>query len=162
MGILNCCGIIRAHREVVLRSPGRTRSMAYLLLRRVVGKRQQNSHISTMLYDGWAISTLVIIPGKLREASYKQFNANQFVSLLLQTKAIETIINPKSPYLLPSTLFCDVSLMIWTTTKETWAVCVVASMRGKSRCREVGFQTETKLPHFILSKQPAGLGASWQ
>ena len=75
------------------------------------------------------------------------------MSLLLQTKAI-TILKPKSPYLLSSTPFCDVSLVIWTTTKEKWAVYVVTSMRGKSRCREVGFQTKTKLPHFILSKQP--------
>ena len=55
--ILSCCGIIRAHREVVLRSPGRMRNIAYLLLKRVVGKRQQNSRSGTMLYDGWAIFT---------------------------------------------------------------------------------------------------------
>ena len=56
-GILTCCGIIIAHREVILRSPRRVRSIAYLLLKRVVGKRQQNSLTSTMLYDGWAIFT---------------------------------------------------------------------------------------------------------
>ena len=93
---------------------------------------------------------LVIIPGKLREACYKQLKVNQFVSLISRTKAIETILKHKSPYLLSSTLFCDVSLVIWTTTKEKWAVYVVTSMRGKPRCREVGFQTKTKLPHFIL------------
>ena len=73
---------------------------------------------------------LAIIPGKLREVSYKQLNVNQFVSLLLQTKAITTILKPKSPYLLSSTPFCDFSLVIWTTTKEKWAVYVVTSMAG--------------------------------
>ena len=97
---------------------------------------------------------LVIIPGKLREACYKQLKVNHFVSLIVRTKAIDSNLKPKSPYLLPSTLFCDVSLVMWTTTKEKWAVCVVTSMRGKSRCCEVGFQIKTKLPHFILSKQP--------
>ena len=99
------------------------------------------------------LQMLVIIPGKLRETRYKQLNVNQFVFLMLQTKAIETILKPKSPYLLSSTLFCGVSLVIWTTTKEKWAVYVVTSMRGESHCREVGFQTKTKLPHFILLKQ---------
>ena len=97
---------------------------------------------------------LVIIPGKLGEACYKQLEVNHFVSLILRTKAIESNLKPKLPYLLSSTLFCDVSLVMWTTTKEKWAVCVVTSMRGRSRCREVGFQIKTKLPHFILSKQP--------
>ena len=55
------------------------------------------------------------IPGKLGEARYNQLNVNYFVSLLL----------------LSSTLFCDVSLVMWTTTKEKWAVYVVTSMRGK-------------------------------
>ena len=29
--------------------------IAYLLLKHVVGKRQQNSRTGTMLYDGWAV-----------------------------------------------------------------------------------------------------------
>ena len=93
---------------------------------------------------------LVIIPGKLREACYKLLKVNHFVSLILRTKAIESNLKPKLPYLLSSTLFCDVSLVMWTTTKERWAVCVVTSMRGKSRCREVGFQIRSKLSCHIL------------
>ena len=73
------------------------------------------------------------------------------MSLISRTKAIETILTSKSPYLLSSTPFCDMSLVMWTTTKEKWAVCVVTSMQGKSHCHEVGFQTNTKLPHFLLS-----------
>ena len=143
--------LIRAHREVVLRSPGRTRSIAYLLLKRAVEKKaaEQLLRYNVVRWLGY-LHMLVIIPGKLQEASYKQLNVHQFVSLMLRTKAIETILKPKSPYLLSSTPFCDVSLVIWTTTTEKWAVYVVTSMRGESHCREVGFQTKTKLPHFIL------------
>ena len=36
--ILKCCGIIRTHWEVVLRSPGHMRSIVYLLLKQVVEK----------------------------------------------------------------------------------------------------------------------------
>ena len=139
----------------MLRSPGRTRSIAYLFLKRVVGKKaaEQLLRYDAVRWLGY-LHMLVIIPGKLREASNKQLNVNQFVSLMLRTKAIKTILKPKSPYLLSSTPFCDVSLVIWTTTKEKCAVYAVtsSSMRGKSRCREVGFQTKTKYQKLLRNR----------
>ena len=92
---------------------------------------EQSHQYNVVRWLGY-LHMLVIIPGKLREARYKQLKASQFVSLISRTKAIETILMPKSPYLLSSTPFCDVSLVMWTTTKEKWAVYVVTSLpRGR-------------------------------
>ena len=71
---------------------------------------EQSHQYNVVRWMGY-LHMLVIIPGKLREARYKQLKVSQFVSLITRTKAIETNAQITLPIYYQA--HCSVTCLWW-------------------------------------------------